>query len=317
VTQNPFRGLPSIHAGPRLVARQDMVYATSPGRSSSRPLEWSRTPKSGVATLSYSVVESSTGPNRTGIYSIKNRCTMTVANKQSGTNVHEVSAGIYRINTPVGKDGAGGFSFNQYLIVDDEPLLFHTGLRKMFPLVREAVASVLPTEKLRYIAFSHVEADECGSLNEWLDAAPRSVPLCSTVAAMVSINDLADRTPTVLSDGELVSLGVHSFRWLDTPHLPHAWECGFLMDEETRTLLCGDLFTQGGADLPPITESDILGPSEEFRHAMDYFSHTNKAREMLEKLASTEPTTLACMHGSAWKGDGASLLRLLADQLES
>lgn len=242
---------------------------------------------------------------------------MNITNKESGTNVHEIADDIYRINTPIEIPGAGGFSFNQYLIVDDEPLLFHTGLRKMFPLVREAVASVIPVERLRYIGFSHVEADECGSLNEWLAAAPESVPLCGTVAAMVSITDLADREPRALADGELLSLGKHSVRWFDTPHLPHAWECGFLMEELTSTLLCGDLFTQGGADLPPITESDILGPSEAFRKQMDYFSHTKNARAMLERLASTNPTTLACMHGSAWRGNGAKLLRALADELSA
>jgi flavorubredoxin len=240
---------------------------------------------------------------------------MAVTNKQSGTNVHEVADGIYRINTPVLIEGEGGFSFNQYLLVDDEPLVFHTGPRKMFPLVREAVASVLPVERIRYIAFSHVEADECGSLNEWLAVAPQSSPLCGTVAALVSISDLADRPPRALADGERLSLGKHAVRWFDTPHLPHAWECGFLMEERTRTLLCGDLFTQGGADLAAITESDILGPSEAFRRKMDYFSHTKNAREMLERLASAGPTTLACMHGSAWRGDGAGLLRALADAL--
>lgn len=241
---------------------------------------------------------------------------MAMTNKQTGTNVHELAEGIYRINTPVIiQGGPGGFSFNQYLVVDDEPLLFHTGPRKMFPLVREAVASVLPVERLRYIAFSHVEADECGSLNEWLAAAPQSLPLCGTVAALVSISDLADRPPHALADGEKLSLGKHTVRWFDTPHLPHAWECGFLMEEQTRTLFCGDLFTQGGADLPPVTESDILGPSEAFRRGMDYFSHTKNAREMLERLASADPTTLACMHGSAWRGDGAKLLRALADAL--
>jgi flavorubredoxin len=211
--------------------------------------------------------------------------------------------------------GPGGFSFNQYLIVGDEPLLFHTGPRKMFPLVREALATVMPPERLRYIAFSHVEADECGSLNEWLGVAPQSLPLCGTIAALVSVNDLADRPARALADGEVLSLGKHSLRWFDTPHLPHAWECGFLMEERTRTLLCGDLFTQGGAEHPPVTESDILGPSEDFRQAMDYYSHTKNARGMLEKLASAQPTTLACMHGSAWRGDGAMLLRALAESL--
>lgn len=242
---------------------------------------------------------------------------MDITNKQSGTNTHEVADGIYRINTPVVIPGAGGFSFNQYLIVDDDPLLFHTGPRKMFPLVQEAVASILPVERLRYIGFSHVEADECGSLNQWLAAAPQSVPLCGVVAAMVSIADLADRSPRALADGEVLSLGAHRVRWFDTPHLPHAWECGFLLEEKTRTLLCGDLFTQGGSDLPPITEADILEASEAFRRNMDYFSHTKNTREMLERLAATEPTTLACMHGSAWRGDGAKLLRALADALSA
>lgn len=240
---------------------------------------------------------------------------MTITNRESGTNVHEIAEGIYRINTPVAIEGAGGFSFNQYLIVDDEPLLFHTGPRRMFPLVREAVATVMPVEDLRYISFSHVEADECGSLNDWLAAAPRSVPLCGSVAAMVSIGDLADRAPRALADGEVVSLGRHEVRWIDAPHIPHAWECGFLFEERTSTLLCGDLFTQGGTDLPALTESDILGPSEAFRHEMDYFSHAKNARELLEKLAVTNPSTLACMHGSAWRGDGAALIRALADRL--
>jgi flavorubredoxin len=242
---------------------------------------------------------------------------MLITNKQSGTNVHEIADGIYRINTPVIIEGDLGFSFNQYLLADDQPLIFHTGPRKMFPLVHEAVASVLPVERLRYIAFSHVEADECGSLNEWLAAAPESSPLCSGVAALVSVNDLADRPARPLADGERLSLGKHTVRWFDTPHLPHAWECGFLMEERTKTLLCGDLFTQGGADLPPITESDILGPSEAFRRGMDYFSHTKNAGGMLERLAAAAPVTLACMHGSAWRGDGAKLLRALAGALSA
>lgn len=241
---------------------------------------------------------------------------MTITNSQSGTNIHEVAEGIYRISTPVAIPGAE-FSFNQYLIVDDEPLLFHTGPRKMFALVKEAVAAVLPPEKLRYVGFSHVEADECGSLNDWLAAAPDAEPLCGTVAAMVSISDLADRAPRALADGELLTLGRHSIRWLDAPHLPHAWECGFLMEEQTGTLFCGDLFTQGGADNPALTESDILGPSEAFRRQMDYFSHTRNARALLQKLAATRPSTLACMHGSAWRGNGAELLLQLADALEA
>ena len=239
---------------------------------------------------------------------------MTITNRESGTSVHEIANGIYRISTPVQIPG-GGFSFNQFLIADDEPLLYHTGPRKLFPLVREAVESVIPTSSLRHIAFSHFEADECGSLNEWLAAAPQSTPLCGSVAAMVSVDDVADRSPRALQDGETVSLGKHAVKWLDTPHLPHAWECGYLMETSTRTLLCGDLFTQPGDKLAPFTESDILGPSEAFRQEMDYFSHTKNAAALLEKLAAEEPTTLACMHGSAWKGDAAALLRELSKRL--
>jgi flavorubredoxin len=238
-----------------------------------------------------------------------------ITNNESGTNVYEIAEGIYRINTPLSVV-PGGFSFNQYLIVDDEPLLFHTGLRKMFPVVLEAVRSVMPVEQLRYVAFSHFEQDECGSLNEWLAASPRAIPVCSNVAAMTSINDLADRPPRALLDGEVLSLGTHAVRWFDTPHLPHAWECGFMMEERTRTLLCGDLFTQPGTGVAALIESDILGPSEEMRRGLDYFSHAKNTREMLDRLASAEPTTLACMHGSAWRGDGANLLRALADELE-
>lgn len=238
---------------------------------------------------------------------------MTVTNSQSGTNVQEIADNIFRINTPV--DVAGGFSFNQYLIVDDAPLLFHTGLRKLFPLVREAVESLVPVGKLRYIGFSHYEADECGSLNDWLSAAPQAVPVCSRVAAMVSVNDAADREALALADGETLELGRHRVKWLDAPHLPHGWETGYLMETSTATLLCGDLFTQPGAGKLAITEADILEPSEAFRHAMDYFSHSTHASALIEKLANESPATLACMHGSAWKGDGAQLLRTLGARL--
>src|SRR5712691_2462383 len=240
---------------------------------------------------------------------------MSITNTESGTNVHEIAAGIYRINTPLAVV-PGGFSFNQYLILDDEPLLFHTGPRKMFPLVREAVTSVMPVERLRYVAFSHVESDECGSLNEWLAVAPQAVPVCGQIAALVSIGDLADRAPRALADGEVLPLGMHAVQWFDTPHLPHAWECGFVFEQNSGTLLCGDLFTQPGRGETPLTETDILGPSEAFRHQMDYFSHTKNARAMLERLASTNPTTLACMHGSAWRGNGAGLLLALAGALD-
>ncbi|MFS8609003.1 MAG: MBL fold metallo-hydrolase [Gammaproteobacteria bacterium] len=239
-----------------------------------------------------------------------------ITNAQSGTNVHEIAEGIFRINTPVPIPGAGAFSFNQYLIVDDAPLLFHTGPRRLFPYVRDAVSSLIAVETLRYVALSHFEADECGSLNEWLAVAPQAVPLCGTVAAMVSVGDYADRPPRALRDGEDLTLGRRAVRWFDTPHVPHAWECGLMMEARTRTLLCGDLFTQGGKGKVPVTESDILGPSEAFRKPLDYFAHAPQTRATLERLAAEEATTLACMHGSAWRGDGGALLRALADTLE-
>ncbi len=239
-----------------------------------------------------------------------------ITNSQAGTNVNEIAAGIYRINTPISLPGGRGrFSFNQYLIVDDMPLLFHTGPRRLFALTCEALARVMPVTNLRYVGFSHFEADECGALNEWLAAAPRAEALCSRIAAMTSANDVADRPARALADGELLSLGSHAVRWFDTPHVPHGWDCGLMMETSTATFLCGDLFTQGGAGEMPLTESDILGPSEAFRAPLDYFAHAPGTTAMLERLAAQNPTTLACMHGSAWRGDGAGLLRALAQRL--
>ena len=231
------------------------------------------------------------------------------------TSIHEIADRIYRLSTCVPDAAPGGFTFNQFLVDADEPLLFHTGPRKLFPLVQQAVQSVIPAASLRHIAFSHYEADECGSLNEWLATAPGATPLCGAVAAMVSVDDVADRPARALADGEEVSLGAHSVRWLDAPHLPHGWECGYLMETSTRTLLCGDLFTQAGDGLAAITEGDILEPSEGFRAQMDYYAHGRDTGRLIEKLAAQAPTTLACMHGSSWKGDGGALLRALGERL--
>jgi flavorubredoxin len=242
---------------------------------------------------------------------------MTVTNATSGTNVHEIAAGIFRISTPVPPSQMpGGFTFNQILVVDETPLLFHTGPRRMFPLVREAVAHVLgDVAKLRYVGFSHVEADECGSLNEWLAVAPRAETVCSQVAVMVQMNDLADRPPRPLADGEVISLGEKRLRWIDAPHLPHNWECGYMFESTTKTLLCGDLFTHGGHDGPPLTESEVLSPSEAMRKAMGGVAIEAHTRALIEKLASTEPTTLALMHGSSYRGNGHALLHGLAEAL--
>jgi flavorubredoxin len=242
---------------------------------------------------------------------------MPVVNRETGTTVDEIADGIHRISTPMPpcEDLPPGFTFNQFLIAGDDPLLYHTGPRRLFPVTRQAVASVLPVEKLRYVAFSHVESDECGALNEFLAAAPRAEPLCGDIAAMVSIGDMADRPPRAMADGETVTLGRHRVTWIATPHLPHAWECGHLFESSTRTLFCGDLFTQFGAEHPAITEADILEPSEQARGALDYYSHTSNGAALIDKLAALEPSTLACMHGAAWRGDGAKLLRALGRRL--
>ena len=238
-----------------------------------------------------------------------------ITNPHTGTNVHEIADGIYRISTPIDFPDGQGFSFNQYLLVDDAPLLFHTGPRQLFPVVSEAIGALMPPERLRYVGLSHVEADECGSLNRMLALAPAAVPLCSRVAAMVSINDLAERPPRALADGEPLALGRHTLQWFDTPHVPHGWDCGLLMDASTGTLFCGDLFTQPGHGAQASTEADILEPSEAFRRAMDYFAHAPQTTATLLRLARQQPRTLACMHGSAWHGDGGALLRRLAESL--
>jgi flavorubredoxin len=243
---------------------------------------------------------------------------MGITNSETGTRVDEVADGIYRISTPI-PPGAlipGGFSFNQYLVVDDEPLLMHTGMKKLFPVVQQAIESVLPVSKLRWITFGHMEADECGSLPELLAAAPNARPLCGQLQAMLVIGDLTDREPHVLANGAERSIGRKRVTWFDAPHVPHGWDNGFLFEGETRTLFCGDLFTQAGHDNPPLHEGDLLGPAEAMRKGMDYYAHTPGTRAVLERLAETKPRTLACMHGSAWRGDGAPLLTALADALE-
>jgi len=238
-----------------------------------------------------------------------------ITNSGSGTNLHEIAEGIYRINTPVTLPDGSQFNFNQYLVADDQPMLFHTGPRRMFPFVSEAVGRVVPVDELRFIGVSHFEADECGALNEFLAAAPRAEAVGSRIAAMVSLADHADRAPRALADGEELVLGKHVMRWLDTPHVPHGWDCGLVHDMTTRTFFCGDLFTQGGPGDRALTESDILGPSEAFRAPLDYFAHAPQTVGTLERLAVLRPTTLACMHGSAWRGDGAALLRSLGAAL--
>lgn len=234
------------------------------------------------------------------------------------TRVDEVSDGVYRISTALPPSAIpGGFTFNQYLVVDDAPLLFHTGQRAFFPQVSAAIAQVLPLERLRYVSFSHWEADECGALAQFLAAAPQAQVVCGQVGAMTSVADQVDRAPVVLEDGGTLSLGKRRVTWIDAPNLPHNWETGYLFESHTRTLLCGDLLTQPGGEVAPLTREDVVGPSEALWHAMpdsiSPFGAPQLAR--LERLCATEPRLLACMHGSAYEGDGAAMLRALGQVL--
>jgi flavorubredoxin len=236
-----------------------------------------------------------------------------LTNSHTGTRIDEVAPGIYRINTPLKIDAIpGGFNLSQYLLVDDEPMVFHTGWRKWFPFVSEAIAKVVPLDRIRHVGYSHFEGDEAGAMNEFLAAAPHAVPFASHVSLMTSLNDFADRKGRALADGDTFSTGKKMWRWIDTPHVPHGWDCGVLFDQTTSTLLCGDLFTQAGAETVPVTEKEILTASEAMRKPMEYYAHSTSTGATLERLASLNPTTLACQHGSAFRGDGAKLLRDLA-----
>jgi flavorubredoxin len=229
------------------------------------------------------------------------------------TRVCEIADGIYRLSTFVPEIAPpAGFTFNQFLIDAAEPLLFHCGPRAMFASVATAVAQVLPPERLRWIAFGHVESDECGAMNAWLAAAPRAVVAHGAVGCMVSLNDLADRTPRSLADGEAIDLGGKRVRHLDTPHVPHAWEARVLYEETTGTLLCGDLFTHIGNG-PAVTSTDIVGPAAAAEDTFRATCLTPATAPTIRRLAALAPRTLALMHGSSFTGDCAGALAALAD----
>ena len=227
------------------------------------------------------------------------------------SSLDEIADGIYRISTFVPEVGPDGFTFNQFLLAADEPLLFHTGPRAMFPLVAEAVAQVTPVEGLRWITFGHVESDECGSMNTWLAAAPDSQVAHGALGCEVSLNDMCDRPPRALAEGEVLDLGGKRVRQISTPHVPHGWEAQVLYEETTNTLLCGDLFSQLGQG-PALTDGDVLEPAmaaEAMFHPTALAPHTGATLRSLGDLA---PSTLAIMHGSSFQGDGGRALHDLA-----
>jgi flavorubredoxin len=232
------------------------------------------------------------------------------------TRIDEIADGIYRLSTFVAEiEPPAGFVFNQFLVVADQPLLFHTGPRRMFPLVREAVGRLIDPDRLRWISFGHFEADECGSMNEWLATAPSAEVAHGETCVSVSLNDIADRTPRMLANGEVIDLGGKRVRYLDTPHTPHGWDAGVLYEEMTGTLLCGDLFTQLGNDTA-LTERDIVGPAIAAENLFNYSSLNPAMGTTIRQLATLSPRTLGLMHGPSFDGDCVGALHALADDYD-
>lgn len=233
------------------------------------------------------------------------------------TQIDEIAEKIYRISTFVPEVAQpAGFTFNQFLLLDEEPLLFHTGMRGLFPAVREAVAKVMPLHDLRWIAFGHLEADECGAMNQWLAAAPRAQIMHGGIGCMTSVNDLADRAPRPLEDGEIVPIGAKRLRYRATPHLPHGWDAGVLFEEVSGTLFCGDLFTHVGNG-PALVESEVLTPAIATDTMFLAEAVTPYSGRLLRQLAALSPRTLAIMHGSSFRGDGGGALKGLADHFDA
>ena len=234
------------------------------------------------------------------------------------TQIDEVADGVFRLCTPVAAEHfpPAGFTYGQFLLMGDEPLLYHTGPNRMFGCLTAALEKVCPIEKLRWLSFGHGESDESGAMLKILDAAPGCEVLVGGMLSRLVVNDAAPRPAVVLGHGETRKIGQHEVMWLDTPHLPHNWEAGMMFETTTKTLLCGDLFTLMGDQHPATTTDDILPASEELRQRLPYYSNPQAARPKLEEIAALKPANLAGMHGPVWQGDGAAMLRRLADALD-
>ncbi len=233
------------------------------------------------------------------------------------TKISEIADGIYRLSTFVPDIAPpAGFTFNQFVVLGDEPLMFHTGLRKMFSLNRDALARIISPEKLRWIGFGHFEADECGAMNEWLSVAPNAQAAHGHTGCMVSLNDFSDRAPRVLNDGEVIDIGGGKrLRFIDTPHTPHGWDAGVMYEESTGTLMCGDLFTQLG-DGPALISGDVVGPATAAEDLFKYSALNPGMGSTIRGLAKLAPKTLALMHGPSFSGNGAAALHALADDYD-
>jgi flavorubredoxin len=232
------------------------------------------------------------------------------------TRVDEIAPSIYRLSTFVSEIGPSGFTFNQFLIDDDEPLLFHTGHRSMFPSVCEAVEQVLPVRNLRWITFGHVESDECGAMNQFLAAAPGAQVAHGALGCLVSVGEMADRAPRAMADGEVLEIGAKILRHIDTPHVPHGWDARVLFEETTGTLFCGDLFTHLG-DGPAIVENEVVSPAMEAEALFRSSSLAPDTAAVMRTLGDLESSSLALMHGSSFSGDGGKALHDLAVAYET
>jgi flavorubredoxin len=233
------------------------------------------------------------------------------------TNIHEIADGVYRLATVIPEVAPGGFTFNQYLIDGDEPMIFHTGGRQLFPLVSEAVGKITDVGRLRWISFGHVESDECGAVNQWLAAAPDSEVVFNPLGCDVSLNDLCDRPPVVADLEASRDIGGHVVHTIATPHVPHGWEAQVIFDETTGTLFCGDLFSQIGAPPALVHDVDLVGPALATEDIFGATALTPTTAPTLRALADLEPRTLALMHGPAYAGDGRQALLDLADAYEA
>lgn len=232
------------------------------------------------------------------------------------TKVDEIADKIYRFSTLIpGVAGPAGLTFNQFLIDADEPLLFHTGQRPLFPSISAAAARVIDIGRLRWITFSHVESDECGALNEWLAVAPKATPAHGRIGCNIWLNDMADRPPRALANGEVLDLGGKKVRHIDTPHLPHCWDAGLIYEETTGTLFTSDIFTQPG-DGPALTEGDIVGPALALEEVLPFTSASPDTVSALRKLAALSPRKLALMHGSSFSGEARIPLEAMASHYE-
>jgi len=233
-------------------------------------------------------------------------------------NITEIAPDVFRLSLFVPDFN---LQFNQFVVRDDEPLLFHTGMRGIFPQVREAVSKVVDPAKIRHIGFSHFEADECGALNEWLAIAPNAEAVCSFVGANVSVNDFASRPARGLMDGDTFSTGKYNFKFLHTPHLPHCWEAGLLFEETNRTLFSSDLFHQLG-DVDPLTHDSVIDSVRRTFVEYDatplagYMPYTRQTERNLQKLIDLNPATIAAMHGSTYAGDGAVALQQFGEVMK-